>query len=348
MKTFLFPTTERISYAAGWLVQGLVQLGHRVHTSSINLLCDGRLASANLNGLEGVVTARHDGSEDLLLIDETRMLSAMSQAQVNEFYKPIQDLSVRKPVALLYMQDDANFVTFPDGLTVFCTHKNRLMEKRRDTLPLPFGFPQELLNLAMASRAHRKQRSRTILCNFNPTFDQSVRESLHFAFEQAISPRVPVCYEHTQGSEYITSLTEHAAILAYGGKYYQPPTDYHYLRERMSDDDLSRHSFSVRQEKMAIFRWDSYRLWEAWLFGCIPITLDFDRYGFVLPEMPTKWQHYLPINLDTIERAIDEISEIIEKISYAPDGLTDTLEWVSDIYAPLCGANRIIRLLSLV
>jgi hypothetical protein len=56
-------------------------------------------------------------------------------------------------------------------------------------------------------------------------------------------------------------------------------------------------------------RWDSWRLWESFTAGCVTVHLDFEKYGFALPVLPTPWVHYAPIDLDDIAGSIEQLMD---------------------------------------
>ncbi|MBY0431318.1 MAG: glycosyltransferase, partial [Rhodospirillales bacterium] len=62
-------------------------------------------------------------------------------------------------------------------------------------------------------------------------------------------------------------------------------------------------------------RWDSWRFWESLAAGCATVHLDFQKYGFLLPEMPRPFQHYLPIDLENPSEIVCFLRDQPEKLA---------------------------------
>ena len=66
--------------------------------------------------------------------------------------------------------------------------------------------------------------------------------------------------------------------------------------------------------------------------------LDFEKYGFALPEMPGPWEHYAPINLDDIASSV---TEIMDRESEWAEIAARGREWAIAQYAPKPVAVRV-------
>jgi len=94
--------------------------------------------------------------------------------------------------------------------------------------------------------------------------------------------------------------------LAYGGDFYTPISTNPWFKK--NQPDLAQvHTFIDMEVPALVQRWDSFRLWESFAAGTLAIHLNFDKYGFSLPEMPVAWTHYAPIDLDDIAGSVREI-----------------------------------------
>ena len=96
----------------------------------------------------------------------------------------------------------------------------------------------------------------------------------------------------------------------------------------------------TRWESTKVLQWDSWRLWESLAAGCVTFHLDFEKYGFMLPVMPENWKHYIGVDLDNPQKAIQKISnepEILEKIA------VEGRRWVIEHYSPLPTAQRFLK-----
>lgn len=86
-------------------------------------------------------------------------------------------------------------------------------------------------------------------------------------------------------------------------------------------------------------QWDSFRFWEALVAGCTTFNLDLEHYGVEMPVMPENWKHYVGVDLDRVDEAIDRIS--------ADDGCLERIarsgrEWAVQNYAPRAMAARFL------
>ena len=87
-------------------------------------------------------------------------------------------------------------------------------------------------------------------------------------------------------------------------------------------------------------QWDSFRLWESWAAGCATFHLDLAQYGAVLPVMPRNWEHYIGIDLNRPDAAIDRLRAepgCLERI--AINGRI----WALEHYSPLALATRFLQ-----
>ncbi|MGL6340517.1 MAG: glycosyltransferase, partial [Waterburya sp.] len=91
-----------------------------------------------------------------------------------------------------------------------------------------------------------------------------------------------------------------------------------------------------------ILQWDSWRLWESWGAGCTTFHLDFDKYGIQMPVMPENWRHYIGIDLNNVEQAINRIRKEPEILEYVA---TEGRKWAMEHYSPIVTAQRFLKIL---
>jgi hypothetical protein len=87
-------------------------------------------------------------------------------------------------------------------------------------------------------------------------------------------------------------------------------------------------------------QWDSFRFWEALAAGCAAINIDLDRYGVALPVMPTNWTHYIGIDFDRTDEAVDRIVSdlgVLDRVAAAGR------EWAIEHYSPRALAARLLQ-----
>ena len=90
-----------------------------------------------------------------------------------------------------------------------------------------------------------------------------------------------------------------------------------------------------------IWQWDSFRFWESLISGCATIHVDLDRYGAVLPIMPTNFQHYIGVDFDKPEKAAAITNDLPQIAEIAHNGQI----WARENYSPSAVANRFLAIL---
>jgi FkbM family methyltransferase len=87
-------------------------------------------------------------------------------------------------------------------------------------------------------------------------------------------------------------------------------------------------------------QWDSFRFWEAMSAGCAAINIDLPKYGVQLPVMPANWEHYIGIDFDHVDKAVDRIVSdpgLLERVAAGGQ------QWATAHYSPKAMAERVIR-----
>jgi hypothetical protein len=153
---------------------------------------------------------------------------------------------------------------------------------------------------------------RKIVQNFNPTESQTVREALVAILQVTDLLNLSLDKRHLHGDAYSDQLAGSQFCLAMGGTFHWPKSDYSWMRERMDERNLTIDVFPDRSKTVGIMRWDSFRFWEAMAFGCLPIQLDMHEHGFLLPHMPQKWLHYIPLDLARVHATVEKMNELSE------------------------------------
>jgi hypothetical protein len=87
-------------------------------------------------------------------------------------------------------------------------------------------------------------------------------------------------------------------------------------------------------------QWDSFRFWEALAAGCAAINVDLERYGVSLPVMPVNWTHYIGIDFDRADEAVDRIAAdpgVLARVAAAGRA------WALEHYSPREQAARLLQ-----
>lgn len=325
-----------ISWACGCLIEGLLELGVRVSSNS-----DLHVPSRN-----PLFTRReHDNSEDVLIISETRQVSRQDVVTDPIYHSAVHYLAKQKPVLVFNMEDDVNLTDYPAELLTYTAHFNRFAIRRGSILPLAFGISSEMIETSTHLLDRKPSRRRVLIRNFNPTFSQSVREALDLSLLPNLSTLFEVDDRRLPRDEYWRALATSSAILAYGGTFATDLLSYPYMAAEHlrlgQTSPLGRYSFKSFEGRVNVLRWDSWRFWEACCFGCAPIQLDFEKYGFILPVMPQPWVHYIPLDFAAISTFPLELAD---RIKADPDLLdrigSNARAWALEHYSPRALALR--------
>jgi len=139
---------------------------------------------------------------------------------------------------------------------------------------------------------------------------------------------------------YYRRLKQSAACACFGGFFLAPG-----IFDRQ--DSLAYYSAKIIGElgfkTSRIGQWDSWRLWESMVAGCITLHVDFEKYGFELPVMPINWKHYIGIDLDNIP---EEIARITEQPELLAQISAQGRAWAIEHYAPKPTALRFLETVS--
>ena len=338
---------ERISRAAGCLIQGFCDLGVKVsgNTNLAALQPHGLGAFSPLSAPSYSI-APHDNSEDILVFCETRCLSAGQMAQ-DVHYSALGHLLRQKPVVVLNMEDDVNLTDYPEGFKVYTAHTSAFASRFGDIRPMGFGISNEIITHSESVLRENLNRQHRIIHNFNPSFNQSVREAMDFLLVQALRSKFEVDERRLDHLLYLRQLATSQAVLAYGGGFISNLLAHPFLKElqaRQGDaSPLRRFVFKKFAGHSAILRWDSYRFWEGCVYGCAPVQLEFEKCGFVLPVMPQPWVHYVPIDPLAISLLPSEIEQrgIADPLFLVKIG-ANARSWALEHYRPTAFASRIL------
>ncbi len=346
-KIYLFNTANKLSHPAACLVQGIAtSKEYEVCLNVSTEYIDSRGISNPILSSKNIKVKHHDNDEDILIIDEVcPLVRQMGSSEKMQFYENLQRISEYKRVIVLYMQDDANIVKFPDSLELYIAHINKFSNINKQAKPLPFGISQDLIQ-SYDKFGGVEKKIENVIRNFRPSFSQSVRDSLDLSFVPTLSKSFHVDNRLLDANDYGCQLKNSAAILTYGGAYYRSPRSNPGLIKMLEESlgEKCNTEYPEPENDVVVFRWDSWRLWEAFAMGCAPINLDFELYGLELPEIPKPWDTYIPIDLAHPSATVDKMSELLK---WNPAELLNigsrAREWALEFYSPTALAKRILQ-----
>lgn len=330
-----------IGYLASQIIQGATHRGYDVCT---NLKppwnVDGRHFRAKFEA-SNIQHRPQPSQEDFLVIDEFRSVDPMTDS----LYNNLQEISKTKRVIVLHYSDTINIVRFPDdNLQCFFTHQTHRLRLNPSSRPLGFGCTFE----AFAAERSQPQLPRapgSIILNFTPSVNQGVRISTILGLESFARRNSVIHFDKRRlfGEAYSQQLATSQFILAVGGDFFQPLGANDWIRETQSESPILRNFIDFPDDQGTIFRWDSFRFWESMALGCIPIQLDFDFYGLLLPIQPEPWLHYVPLKLHAQDETFERIAEIAQDKELMKRMSLAAKDFCFEFYSPECTFNYVIE-----
>jgi hypothetical protein len=149
---------------------------------------------------------------------------------------------------------------------------------------------------------------------------------------------------HRHSPSFFRRLAAFAACDCSGGYFYDRDTS-----ETITGTALTASALSRNKRSVGVFQWESFKLWESFAVGCAVIMPDLERFGLELPVMPTPWEHYLPLRLDS-RSELDELEQRV--LSMSASDLRAVGErgraWALENFSPDSWAKRLMQELTAV
>ena len=330
-----------LSYAAGVIAEGLFQLNHSVsiHSDLKQTYFNSAAKFLPSDKIFNKFTSIQEAfANDLIIID-----ASYTQNLNIEMLLPFRD-----KCAVLDMSDSAPLRNFSKGMHVFCSHLNNHTIKYNDNLfyPLPFGMSKDLIENANSIVSKKHTKNNTLIYNFTPSSNQSVRAALALSLLPILSKNFKINFERKSELEYLENLNSASAVLAYCGDFQQDLQRNEYLKMRGVANVNVSHSyyFETFVGDSNIARWDSWRFYEACICSTVPIHLDFEKYGFQLPKNPIPWEEYIPIDLENLQETSNElINRIKLDNSYLSKCGERARSWAINNFSPINMAKYVIK-----
>lgn len=244
---------------------------------------------------------------------------------------------------------------------IFRNHFNRKLNYGSNFYPWPFGLTKRIVR-ELNEVPDFQERKRQLLINFRhwkgghpvrniscsqlmPRLEKILPINNHIdqPDDHPVDPYHHLHWVQMGGRHnpsYYKRLKDSAACACFGGFFVPPcPKNPGSLISRGGRRILS----DLKLKSNVIVQWDSWRLWESLAAGCTTFHVDFEKYGFDLPVMPENWRHYIGIDLDNVQEAVDRIAnepEILQKVA------TEGRLWVLENYTPLPTALRFLEIIT--
>ena len=278
-------------------------------------------------------------SQQLDMPEPCPFFCVFNVTEYNETLQLMQfiESSSTKHKIILCMADTISTIVTPQSVPALMTHENRFRKVKGLRIPWAFGMTQETVQNTMNGKSF-SERSETIIRNFRPSKNQQVRNSLDLSFVLNIEERFCVDSDISSQEEHNDKLKSCIGCLAYGGSFDEDLlSNPHFANQPGKQLFYGRFEF---KKPVVILRWDSFRWWESLSAGCLTFNLDFDKYGFALPEMPVGWEHYIPIDLADTKGTVDRL--MAERDRWEEIANNGRI-WVHEHYSPEAVAQRFLK-----
>jgi len=228
------------------------------------------------------------------------------------------------------------------GNRILKEKKNISVENKNYQMAVNFYFSHPYVH-QLRALAEKK-----IISKFDPAFinrkitskEKPFDEFSKLMWEQTYGLHNPEYYKHTEQTllvaafcgELVPGLPNDPSVYLRGGNKAKIKNQWSHLLSAV-----------IRTEKRLI-QWDSWRFWETLALGSVPMHVDIAKYGVELPVMPVNWKHYIGVDLNNINKTIEQIIEekdLIYKI--AKEGN----EWCMTNYSPEASTKRFLKTIGL-
>lgn len=328
--SFLFPT-QRVFHTSACLIQGLIEVGCEVGTNT----------PLNISSVDsrGISTPKSVFEHDRVLVTQALTEGPLF---VDLTYGPgeytehiLRVMQQGRRVVIFNFADNCNFYDYPPELLSFVAHQNNNARRIGTFLPMGFGLSNDVIELSSKFMGHRRSG---ILSNFTPSLSQTVRNVLELTHVPRIPPEIELKFGQIPVDQYAEALAESLATLCYGGDLYKDLS----CAPAFSHD--KGYQFDYIADHPIVFRWDSWRFYEAAVFGSCPIHLDFDHYGMRLPVNPTLNRDYLAVRLEDPDGFHNFFRLLASDVEAELMGIGENArKWVIDNYSPLAMANYVMN-----
>jgi hypothetical protein len=235
---------------------------------------------------------------------------------------------------------------------IFKAHYNqRIKPMPANVRPWAFGLPKRII-AATKGAEDWENRSDALLSNFRVEHDlrKTAKEILYpllkdlftidYSNDGFAPPVEPVAvFEWEQNGRrhnpaYYEKLKKSKAVSCFGGRY-----AHRFAQPALLQKPMRRIEHILPHVFMALYQWDSFRLWETFSAGCLVFHVDFEKEGCVLPVMPQNGIHYMGMDLadpGKIRKQVMDLHSVFSQIAH------NGKEWAQANYSPFAIARRFL------
>lgn len=244
--------------------------------------------------------------------------------------------------------------------------KNKFTKNYSNIYPWVLGFQNRILKEKIGISTSEKNYKIAVNFNYSHPYQHQLRKLAEECFisklptaliDRRVSPKEKptddyslLMWENTVGlhNPKYYNHTENCLMVAafcgelIPGKPYDPTPYMLGGKKAQIKKNMFGLLSTILRKKPRVIQWDSWRFWETLALGSVPIHIDLEKYGVELPIMPENWKHYIGIDLDDINFAIEKLIDDKETIyEIARNGE----QWALENYSPKASAKHFLELL---
>ena len=334
---FYIPS-KRIFHTTACIAQGFIELGFKVRSNipfSVQNIDSRGISTPFSLTTPPPLHEINEANDGLFIIDVTHGFGPHEEL--------IKHLN-KKNFFIINMADSANFQDFPEGLKVATAHFNKYAIREGNFYPMPFGLSADIIKLASSFNMFANRRPK-IIHNFKPSLSQGVRNFLAISLENRLESLNLLSHEYSTGRDYAESLSRTSFICAYGGEIFRDLNRASLYGDNSFETNQT-YKFKQLTEEYVVLRWDSWRFYEAAVFGCIPIQLDFNKYGFEL-NASLDDGCYVNVDLANLESSVNKILDINRSVSSFCEVSQELRSWALTHFCPAALAIYALNILGI-
>ncbi|MEQ8473913.1 MAG: hypothetical protein RIC35_22140 [Marinoscillum sp.] len=228
-------------------------------------------------------------------------------------------------------------------------HYNRNFKYGGNVYPWAFGLTERIINAIDNSGVKEMTFTSTVLDTFR-VFHPLRAKLVHMIRDTGLEingfedyqpdedyPSYCAQTGRRHSASYYQTLNSSTFCLAFGG-YFSIKPQLPRIAKSIIYRLVDKHNLFIHPALHTITQFDSWRFWESMYSQSIPIHVNLDDWGLVLPVQPQPYVHYVPTAIDKFE-LVDLSTNQLETLSH------NSKNFAYENYAPIPTARRFLNLI---